>query len=274
MKVALTGASGFVASHLREKFNDYVVIQRADSEDEILKKLQDVDIVFNLAGAPIIKRWSKSYKSLLVSSRIDGTIKLVNAINRSNVKHFISTSAIGAYPDDNVYDEGFDAYADDFLGQLTKEWEQEAKKCIKPTAIVRFGVILGRDGGALAQMLTPFKVGLGGILGDGKMMTSWIDIDDLVSAYRYILENKLTGVFNATSPNPVSNYEFTKALGKFLHRPTIIPMPKFVLKLIFGEASTVLTSSKEVYPKALGDAGFTFKYKTIQESLSHLLKRL
>lgn len=271
MKVALTGASGFVASHLREKFNDYVVIQRADSEDEILKKLQDVDIVFNLAGAPIIKRWSKSYKSLLVSSRIDSTKKLVNTINRSNVKHFISTSAIGAYPDDNAYDESFDTYTDDFLGQLTKEWEQEANRCIKPTAIVRFGVILGSDGGALSQMLTPFKIGLGGILGDGKMMTSWIDIDDLVSVYSYIIENKLTGVFNATSPNPVSNYEFTKALGKVLHRPTIIPIPKFVLKLIFGEASTVLTSSKEVYPKALEGAGFTFKYKTIQESLSHLL---
>ena len=271
MKVALTGASGFVGSHLRKKFNNYVIIQRQDSEEDILKKLHDVDIVFNLAGAPIIKRWSDEYKNLLISSRIDITKKLVNAINRSEVKHFISTSAIGAYPDNGKFDESFQGYGEDFLASLTKEWEEEAKKCTKPTTIVRFGVILGRDGGALAQMLTPFKMGVGGIIGSGKMMMSWIDLDDLVSMYSYILDKKLTGIFNATAPNPVSSYEFTKALGKFLHRPTIFPLPEFVLKLLFGEGSTVLTGSKEIYPKLLEESGFKFKYKTIDESLKHLL---
>ncbi|QFR48403.1 TIGR01777 family protein [Sulfurimonas lithotrophica] len=272
MKVALTGASGFVASHLIKEFNDYIIIDRNDNEDDILEKLKDVDAVFNLAGAPIIKKWNEEYKKTLVSSRIDTTKKLVNAINKSDVGYFISTSAIGAYPNDAKYDESFQSYGDDFLASLTKEWEAEALKCNKKTAIVRFGVILGKEGGALKQMLTPFKLGLGGTIGNGKMMTSWIDIDDLVNIYLYLSENKLTGIFNATAPKPVSNYEFTKALGKTLNRPTVFPIPTFVLKLIFGEASSVLTDSKEVYPKALENSGFEFKYKTIEKSLEHLLK--
>jgi hypothetical protein len=271
MRVALTGANGFVGSHLREKFTNHIVIERADSEDEILKKLEGVDVVFNLAGAPIVKRWSEAYKKVLISSRIDTTKKLVNAINRSDIKHFISTSAIGAYPDDGAFDESFDGYSNDFLGLLTKEWEEEANKCIKPTAIVRFGVILGKDGGALAKMLTPFKMGVGGRIGNGKMMMSWIDVDDLVGMYDYIIKHKLTGIFNATAPHPVSNYEFTKALGTALHRPTIFPLPEFILKLLFGEGSTVLTGSKEVYPKAITDAGYKFKYPHLEESLKHLL---
>jgi uncharacterized protein len=271
MKVALTGASGFVGSHLTNTFTDHVIITRDDTEDEILAKLEGVDVVFNLAGAPIIKRWSDEYKKVLISSRVDTTRKLVNAINKSDVKHFISTSAIGAYPDNAPFDESYDGYGDDFLASLTHIWEAEANKSTKPTAIIRFGVILGKDGGALAQMLPPFKMGVGGIIGDGKMMMSWIDIDDLVALYTYIIENKLTGTFNATSPHPVSNYEFTKTLGSLLHRPTIFPLPEFVLKILFGEGSSVLTGSKEVYPKALELAGFNFKYPTIKESLEHIL---
>ena len=271
MKVALTGANGFVASYLKNKFTDYVVIERKDSEEDILKKLKGVDAVFNLAGAPIIKRWNESYKKVLLSSRIDTTRKVVNAINKSDVKHLISTSAIGAYPDGSAFDESFEGYSEDFLGSLTSAWEEEAKRCVKPTTIVRFGVILGSDGGALAQMLLPFKLGVGGIIGDGKMMTSWIDIEDLVRIYEYVLESNVTGTLNATTPNPVTNYVFTKALGAQLHRPTFFPIPEFVLKLVFGEGSSVLTGSKEVYPKRLLESGFKFNYEDIDSSLAHLL---
>lgn len=271
MKVAISGAGGFVAKHLKNQFKEYIEIKRNDTEEDILDKLQGVDAVFNLAGAPIIKRWNDEYKKLLFSSRIDTTAKLVSAINKSDVKHFISTSAIGAYPDNEVCDEFSKERANDYLGYLTEKWEEEALKCTKPTSIIRFGVILGNDDGALKSMILPFKLALGGIIGNGKMMFSWIDIDDLVSMYKFILDNNATGVFNAVSPNPVSNYVYTKSLGKVLKRPTVFPLPIFVLKIIFGEGSTVLSGSKEIYPKRILDLGFDFKYKTIDESLVHLL---
>ncbi|MBU0720673.1 TIGR01777 family oxidoreductase [bacterium] len=271
MKIALTGAGGFVGTQLRKTFTDSVSIHRNDSEDEILRKLEGVSVVINLAGAPIIKRWSDGYKKILISSRVDTTKTLVNAINRSDVSHLISTSAIGAYPDFNAYDESFQGYGEDFLADLTKQWEEEANRCIKRTTIMRFGVILGKNGGALSQMLLPFKLGVGGIIGNGKMITSWIDIDDLVEIYKFVIEKHLSGLLNATAPNPVTNYTFTKTLGRVLNRPTILPVPEFILKLAFGEGSTVLTGSKEIYPKALLNAGFEFRYKDIDSSLEHLL---
>ena len=271
MKVAITGVSGFVGSHLIKVFNDYISIHRNDTHEQILEKLQGVDVVINLAGAPIIKRWSEEYKKVLHVSRIETTRTLVDAINKSDVKHFISTSAVGVYKNNTPSDESTVALGDDFLASLVKDWETEAKRCIKKTTILRFGIILGSDGGALKQMLPPFKLGVGGNIGDGKMMMSWIDVDDLVRIYEHVLSNSLEGTFNATSPYPVSNSVFTKALGKVLRRPTIFPLPLFVLKLIYGEASTVLTDSKEVYPKLLQESGFEFKYPTIKEALEHIL---
>lgn len=271
MKIALTGASGFVGTALQKEFENSVAVHRDESVEEILQKLEGVDVVINLAGAPIIKRWSDPYKEVLVKSRVETTGRLVEAINRSEVKHFISTSAIGIYPDEMKCDESCTELSDDFLGHLAKQWEAEAFNCNKSTAILRFGVVMGAEGGALATMLTPFKLGVGGTIGNGKMVTSWIDIVDLVGIYKFVMETQLTGVFNAVSPNPVSNYTLTKALGKVLHRPTFLPVPIFVLKLLYGEAASVLTGSKEVYPKRLMDKGFEFKYQTIEESLEHLL---
>ncbi len=271
MKVALTGASGFVGTALQKQFSDCVIIDREDGEATILNKLQNVDVVINLAGAPIIKRWSDPYKKILLSSRIESTERLVNAVNKSTVSHFISTSAIGIYPDDKKCDESCTGIADDFLGELAKKWEEEALVCNKPTTILRFGVILGKDGGALAQMLTPFNWGVGGVIGNGKMMTSWIDIEDLMRMYHFILEKKITGIYNAVSPHPVTNYTFTKALGKALHRPTVITVPEFVLNIMYGEAASILTGSKEIYPQAIQEKGFVFKYKDLEASLKHIL---
>jgi hypothetical protein len=131
---------------------------------------------------------------------------------------------------------------------------------------------VGKEGGALAQMLTPFKLGVGGIIVNGKMITSWIAMDDLIRIYQFVIEKKLTGIFNAVSPNPITNYDFTKALGKVLHRPTILPIPEFALRIMYGEASSVLTGSKEIYPKALLDQDFVFEYTDIESALAHELK--
>lgn len=271
MKIALTGASGFVGSALRRTFTNHVVIERQDDVETILAKLEGVDVAVNLAGAPIIKRWSDPYKEVLMNSRIHTTRRLVSALNRSSVKRLISTSAIGIYPDDTECDEQCEVCSDDFLGHLARKWEQEARRCTLPTTILRFGVIMGPEGGALAQMLTPFRLGVGGIIGDGKMMTSWIDIDDLVRVYRFVIDRQLDGIFNCVSPNPVTNFTLTKTLGRVLHRPTVLPIPEFALKLMYGEAATVLTGSKTIYPSALSEAGFTFRYPTIDASLGHLL---
>ena len=192
-------------------------------------------------------------------------------MNKSNVSHFISTSAIGIYPDDKRCDEGCTEIANDFLGELAHKWEEEALACHKPTTILRFGVILGKEGGALAQMLTPFKWGVGGIIGNGKMMTSWIHLDDLMGIYMYIIDKKLTGIFNATSPSPVTNYTFTKALGKAVHRPTILPIPEFVLRIMYGEAASVLTGSKEVYPQKIIQERYVFKYQEIEDALENIV---
>ena len=270
MKVAMSGASGFVAQALKQKFPDFVVIERNDDVDAITQKLKGVEAVFNLAGAPIVARWDEAYKEVLYKSRIETTQKVVEAINRSDVAHFISTSAVGIYPNNMPCDEQTSKMSEDFLGTLALAWEHEASKCTKRTTILRFGVVLG-EGGALEKMLPAFKMGLGGIIGDGKMITSWIDIDDLVSIYAFVLEHQLVGIFNACSPQPLSNYHFTKILGKVLHRPTFFPIPSFIIKMLFGEGSTVLLDSKEAYPKALLSQGFVFAYPDLESSLRKIL---
>ncbi len=272
VKIAITGASGFVGTHLKGKFPNNIAILRNDSHDVILKKLKGVSVVINLAGAPIIKRWSNSYKRVLEQSRISTTKRLVKAINESpDVELFISTSAIGIYPDGKECDETCPELSDDFLGQLAKKWELEALKCKKVTSILRFGVVLGKEGGALKQMLIPFKFGLGGPIGDGNMYMSWIDIDDLIRIYEFLIEKHLNGIFNAVSPNPVTNREFTKILAKVLKRPAFIPVPIFILKILYGQAASVLTASKIVYPKRVLTAGFKFKYSQLEDSLRHIL---
>jgi len=271
MKVAMNGASGFVAGALQQAFPDFVVIDRDDDVRAILTKLQGVDAVFNLAGAPIVAKWDEAYKKVLYSSRIESTQKLVEAINQSDVKHFISTSAVGIYPNNERCDEECLTLSDDFLGRLAFSWESEAQKCIKKTTILRFGVVLGKESGALEKMLPAFKMGLGGTIGNGSMVTSWIAIDDLIAIYAFVLEHHLEGIFNATSPHPLTNFKFTKILGKVLHRPTFIPVPAFIIKMLFSQGAVVLLDSKEAYPKALLEKGFHFQYPDLESALKKIL---
>ncbi len=268
MKIAITGASGFVGTAIQRYFkqNEYVHIHRDEDVAQIVQKLKGVDTVINLAGAPIIHRWDDAYKKVLRSSRIDTTQTLIEAINQSDVAYLISTSAVGIYPNNAPCDET-SQIGDDFLAQLTKEWEEAALACNKPTAILRFGVIFGKNGGALTTMLPAFKFGLGGVIGNGKMMTSWIALGDLMKIYGFLFEKRLTGIFNACAPNPVTNRVFTKALGSVLKRPTLLPLPTFLLKIYYGEGAKVITDSKEVRPKKLQELGFEFDYPDITSAL-------
>ncbi|MBU1669174.1 TIGR01777 family oxidoreductase [bacterium] len=282
-KIAITGASGFVGTelgHLLKKHHYEVIqIKRSDLQDVRLLslKLTGVEAVINLAGANIIQRWSDSYKKVLYRSRIDTTKMLVEAISlmKQHPKTLISTSAIGIYKNNKHYDEYSNDHEENFLAKLCLDWESEAQKAKElgvRTLIFRYGIILSQNGGALQKMLLPFKLGVGGIIGDGKQAFSFIHIEDLKRFYLHALEQtELQGIYNMTTEEPTTNYGLTKALGQTLKRPTILPLPAFVLQLLFGEGSTVLTDGQSVVPKRVLESGFKFKFATIEEVLEDLL---
>ncbi|KLD96354.1 TIGR01777 family oxidoreductase [Aliarcobacter butzleri] len=278
--IAISGANGFVGTSLTNFVSSFgykiVPLSRdiLNNKSKLEEVLNSTDIVINLAGANIINRWSESYKKLLYSSRIDTTSKIVNAISSisNKPKLLISTSAVGIYDNKSIYDEN-GSFSNDFLSNLCQDWEKEALKAKNETtkvAIFRFGIILGKDGGALQKMITPFKFGLGGTIGSGKQAFSFIHISDLLNAYKFVIENDYDGVFNLTAPTPTTNKGLTLALGKTLKRPTILPVPEFVLKLIFSEGARVLTDGQSAIPKKLLDLGFEFKFKTIEETIENL----
>lgn len=278
--IAITGASGFVGTNLNKFFSSLgykiLAISREILNDQ--NKLEEVinssDIIINLAGANIINRWSESYKKLLYSSRIDTTSKIVNAIKNSTNKPdlLISTSAVGIYDNKQTYNEDGNKNTD-FLANLCKDWENEANKAKEfgvKVSIFRFGIVLGKHGGALQKMITPFKMGVGGVIGSGKQAFSFIHIYDLLNAFRFVIDNLHEDIFNLTAPVPTTNKGLTLALGKTLKRPTILPVPEFVLNIIFSEGAKVLTDGQSVIPQKLEDLGFEFKFKTIEETIEDL----
>lgn len=278
--IAITGASGFVGTNIQRFFSSlgYTILTIPRDVLKNKTRLEEIinssDIVINLAGANIINRWTESYKKLLYSSRIDTTSSLVDAIKNvaNKPKLLISTSAVGIYDNKSTYDENGNK-AKDFLGNLCQEWEAkalEAKEFGVKVSIFRFGIVLGKHGGALEKMLTPFKMGVGGVIGSGKQAFSFIHIDDLMHAYKFVIENEHENVFNLTAPTATTNKGLTLALGKTLKRPTILPLPEFVLNIIFSEGAKVLTDGQSVVPKNLEDLGFEFKFKTIEETIEDL----
>lgn len=282
--IAMSGASGFVGSNMCRKFknNGWEIIalgrrEFALSTEELAKRLQGVDVIVNLAGAPVISRWTEEYKKVLYESRIDLTRKLVSACKLLNhpPRLFLSTSAIGCYSATGTHTEVDNILADDFLGLLTREWEQEAFRAKEfgcRTAIFRLGVVLGQGGGALAKMLFPFKLGLGGTIGNGRQPFSWVHIKDLTRAFEAAINDATyEGGYNMTAPHPTTNLGLTKALGRALSRPTIFPVPEFVLRLLYGEGAQVLTSGQTVLPKRLLDCGFQFDFPSIEEAVADCL---
>lgn len=280
--VIISGASGFVGSSLTEFFQNkgYKVEAISRSNLENLEKLTEQvnksDIIINLAGANIISKWTPEYKKTLYNSRINTTKAIVEAIKKSNKKPslFISTSAVGIYNSHEQNDESNTNYENDFLSKLCQDWESEALKAEQfgvRTVIFRFGIVMGKEG-ALKKMLLPFKLGLGGVIGNGSQAFSFIHIKDLQKAFLFVITNEnQTGIFNLTTPNPTTNRGLTKALGKSLNRPTILPLPEFVLQIIFSEGAKVLTSGQKVIPKRLMDEGFVFEFDTIEKTIEDLI---
>ncbi len=286
MKIVASGITGFIGSYLKTEFvvnrGWQVEALRTDDfslpDDEFLKKLNGADVIINLAGATISARWTEDYKKLLYSSRIDTTRKIVGAIAKlkKKPKLFISASAVGRYAAEGVHTEEKGVYATDFLGRLAEAWEAEALKAADAgvrTVIFRFGVVLGPGGGLLAKLMLPFRLGLGGTIGDGKQPCSWVHIRDIADAFLAAIDNtKFSGIYNLTAPNPTTNGGLTKAIGGALHRPTIFRIPKLALRLKFGEGAETFASGQSVLPKRLLDAGFRFSFVTVEEAVRDIVK--
>lgn len=281
MKIAISGASGFIGKRLSKKFNELgfivVSLSRSDFEKDIdllMHKLSDTDIVINLAGANIAKRWTKAYKQVIYESRIQSTQMLVNAINKMEVKPklLLSASAIGIYDALNQHDENSTKFADNFLSVICRDWEKEAFKAVTPTVILRFSVVLDRNEGAFPKMFLPFKFGLGGKIGSGKQWFSWIYIDDLVNAVIHIIKNDSRNlIYNIVSPESITNIGFTEILSKKIRKPALFSVPSFVFKILYGEGAVIMLEGQNVVPKKLLDEGFMFEYRKFDKVLDNLI---
>ncbi len=295
MNILITGGTGFIGSalcaRLLEDRHDIVVLSRHPqavqaplagiSDLEQLKSDTIFDVVINLAGEPIAdKRWSDRQKQRILGSRLDTTKNLIACFKamEHKPKLFISGSAIGYYgtgkTNDTIYETG--SGDESFSSQLCQQWEAAALQAETlgiRTCLLRTGIVLGKGGGALKKMLPPFKLGLGGKIGDGQRWMPWIHLDDLVGIILYCIDHDdLQGAINGTSPNPVTNQVFTKTLGKTLKRPTILPMPTIAVKLLMGQmGEELLLSGKRVIPKKVLDAGYQFQYEELEKALLNIL---
>lgn len=293
MNILITGGSGFIGSHLIKQLkssHSITVITRDPVKtyhklghditaftDLAQIDFNEIDAVINLAGAPIAdKRWSRARKQVLEASRWEITEQLVTKINQAKTPPsvFISGSAIGFYgrvPGENI-DESHPTCHPEYSHYLCKEWENRANKVNTENTrlcIVRTGVVLGRKGGMLKKLMLPYKLGLGGPIGTGEQILSWIHINDMVALLQTMLtDERYQGIVNATAPVPVSNQEFGDTLAKELKRPNLFRMPVKMAKAIFGEMSDILLYGQHVIPKKAIELGFQFDYSTIQDALN------
>jgi hypothetical protein len=284
LKIAICGKSGLVGSKLDELFasqyNSVIGVKIRDNTSikDVAAQIDKCDILINLSGTTILARWSDEYKKKLYSSRIDTTRKLVDAMKICNEKPklFLTSSAVGIYDSTHSHDDSSENFANDFLSKLCRDWEAEAKKAEElgvRTVAMRFGVIYSKDGGAMSKILPPFKMGVGGKLGRGDQIVSWIHIEDLLRAILFIIKTPaIAGSVNFTSPYPISNIEQTYILGKVLKRPTFFGVPAFMIKLVFGEGARVILDSKEVYPTKLLENGFTFNYEKFENAIKEIVE--
>ena len=300
MKVLITGATGLIGEevvrqcHAEEIDVNYLTTSKSkiqqkenykgfywniESKDLDVACFKGVDAIIHLAGASISKRWTPSYKQVILNSRTQSTQLLIDALKGEmhSIKQVVSASAIGIYPDSltNYYEETFKDFDNSFLAHVVREWEQSvdgfSKLNIKVSKL-RTGLVLSEKEGVLPEMAKPIKYGLGAAFGSGKQWQSWIHIEDMASMYLYIIKHGLEGVYNGVAPNPVSNKELTKSIAKAVNRPLILPnIPRFAMKLILGDMHTLLFDSQRVSSKKIEHKGFNFKFNYLKPALDDLL---
>lgn len=294
MKVLITGGLGFIgtqiSNRLIEKGHQVTVVDRAPRptaytpqavtyvpadttiEGAWQEKIAAQDAVVNLAGASIFTRWNDKTKTLIYDSRVLTTRNVVEAMEKNKKALLCSTSAVGYYGfrGDEVLAEE-DSPGSDFLAQVCIDWETEANKATEKGArvvITRFGIVLGKTGGALGQMIPAFRRFVGGPLGSGKQWFSWIHMEDLLRAFLFVFDNMdMRGPVNLCSPNPIRNKDLAKALGKVLSRPSFLKTPAFTLRLVLGEFGSILLEGQKVMPAKLLQHGFRFRYPEILGAL-------
>ncbi len=295
MKIAITGATGLIGTNLcstlESKGHELLKLSRTkkDKPDYVhfnyksqqieLEKLEGTEVVVHLAGESISGYWSESKKREIETSRVEGTRFLVNSLLKlgKKPKDFISASAVGVYGDrgDEIVDEQ-SGTGSGFLVEVAKKWEEEAAVLTghgMRVVNLRIGLVLSEDGGALKQMLLPFKMGFGGRLGSGKQYMSWVMLEDVVGSIEFIIKNtNIKGPVNIVAPEPVTNAYFTKLLGSALKRPAFITVPAFILNILVPEmAKEILLSSTRAVPKKLLESGYKFKYSSLQSAFNDLL---
>jgi uncharacterized protein (TIGR01777 family) len=290
-RIAISGSSGLIGTalvgHLKSEGHTVQrLVRRAPvASDEVqwdpqtgfvdLAPLAGVDAIIHLAGVGVgDKRWTKKFKSEILNSRLLGTTAIAKAVAELKPAVFISASAIGWYGESgNRAVVETDRVGDDFLAAVCREWESAADLAGDVRTVkIRTGLVLDPTGGALGKMLPLFRLGFGGKLGSGKQWWSWITLHDQIRAMVFALENPISGPVNVTSPNAVTNQEFTSALARALHRPALFPAPAIALKIALGGFSSEVLGSKKVIPHVLQEAGFTWDYPHITEALNQLVQ--
>jgi uncharacterized protein (TIGR01777 family) len=281
MNVAITGASGMIGKRLRQRVVEAgqmaLPISRAAGDSALAEILASADAIVHLAGEPVAQRWNDAAKKRIHDSRVEGTRHLVNAMSAQSHRPrvLVCASAVGYYGSrgDQILTEA-STPGTDFLARVVVEWEeaaQLAESLDMRVVRLRFGMVLGH-GGALAKMLPPFRFGVGGKLGSGHQWMAWIHLEDAVNLILFALNYAaVRGAVNATAPHPVTNEEFTGRLALELHRPAILPVPGFALKLAFGEMSDMVLASQRVLPTVAKSAGFRFQYPDLHTALDNLL---
>lgn len=300
MKVLITGATGIVGREIAELCLDkdievnYLSTSKNKLNDSAIGKgfywnpsaheiddacFNGVSVIINLAGASIAKRWTPEYKREILESRVNSLNLIYNRLKVINheVSNIVSASAIGVYPSSltKYYEEDDSGVAGSFLGEVVKQWEATAFKFSElgcDVSIVRIGLVLSRRGGVFEKMSKPIALGLGAPFGNGKHWQSWIHVEDLADIFLFIVENNISGIYNAVAPNPVTNSELTATIAKQMKKPLILPnAPKLAMKLVFGEMHQLLFESQRVSCKRLEQQGFVFEYHHLAPAIHSLL---
>ena len=279
MRIGVLGGSGFIGRHLVSALQargDEVVITSLRDPWSAASQCARCDVIVNLAGEPLAQRWNKAVKEKIVRSRVEQPRAFLTALGSTDhqAKAYISASAIGYYgTSETATFTEHSPPGNDFLAHVCADWERETNHAADlgmRVAIVRTGVALGKDGGALAKILPPFRAGAGGIVGTGRQWLSWVHVDDAVGVYLMAIDGT-SGAVNATAPKPVTNAEFTHALGAAVHRPTVLPMPTFALRLALGEGADILLTGQRVLPERTQAEGYRFRFPTLSDALPVLV---